>query len=88
MNPNGFQHDFGADEWSYECSACVVYILTLEGETMRKEKQEPIVKHCDSPACVLCNPCSYCEGAGDIYFPADDTVVCIECVKDGELDAK
>ena len=40
MNPNGFQHDFGADEWSYECSACVVYILTLEGETMRKEKQE------------------------------------------------
>lgn len=31
MNPDGFQHDFGADEWSYECSTCgyMLYAPTL-----------------------------------------------------------
>jgi hypothetical protein len=40
---------------------------------------------CDDKNCVLCNPCAYCEGAGDLYYPQAQRVVCIECVKDGEL---
>jgi hypothetical protein len=42
--------------------------------------------HCQEIWCVLCNACANCEGAGDLFNPATGLVICIECVKDGELD--
>lgn len=41
---------------------------------------------CVEKSCVLCNSCAYCEGAADLYHPATGFVICIECVKDGEID--
>lgn len=48
MNPNGFQHDFGADEWSYECSACgsMLYTPTLY------EMQKALPKHTQGEDCL------------------------------------
>jgi flagellar biosynthesis GTPase FlhF len=46
--PTGFQHDFGADEWSYECSTCKV---TLYAPTLY-EMQEALPRHTKSKDCL------------------------------------
>ena len=44
--------------------------------------------NCDKKDCVLCNTCAWCEGAADLFYPSAGAVVCIGCVKDGELDTE
>jgi hypothetical protein len=43
-------------------------------------------ENCEMDNCVLCNPCSYCGGTADLFYPYGQIVTCIECVKDGELE--
>jgi len=48
MNDKGFQHDFGADEWHYKCSACgvMLYAPTLY------EMQQALPLHTKSKDCL------------------------------------
>ena len=52
----------------------------------KQRGSERIMSECNEKWCVLCNTCSYCEGAADLYNPATWGVICIECVKEGALD--
>lgn len=48
MNDKGFQHDYGADEWHYKCSACgvMLYAPTLD------EMQRALPRHTKSKDCL------------------------------------